>query len=195
MNPVRIGIVGVGNMGATHARSILGGRVEGLQLTALADLNPAMLAPFPGVAHFENPLQMLSAGLIDAALIATPHFDHVPLGIAALAAGLHVLIEKPLAVHKADAERFIAAVAAHPGQICAAMFNQRTDDYYQTIRRLIQSGELGEIRRMNWLVTDWFRPAAYYASSEWRATWAGEGGGVLLNQSLHNLNLLQWLLG
>ena len=122
MNPVRLGIFGAGNMGATHARSLLAGRIQGLELVALADRNPARLAPFPAVAHFEDPRALLAAGRIDAALIATPHYDHTPLGIAALEAGLHVLVEKPVAVHKADVERLIAVAATRPRQIFAARF-------------------------------------------------------------------------
>jgi predicted dehydrogenase len=112
----------------------------------------------------------------------------------ALAAGLHVLVEKPISVHKADCERLIAA-HRNERQVFAAMFNQRTDPAYRRIRALVGDGELGEIRRLNWIITDWFRTAAYYASGGWRATWAGEGGGVLLNQCPHNLDLLQWMFG
>jgi len=111
-----------------------------------------------------------------------------------LQAGRHVLVEKPIAVHKADAERFLAAYT-NEKLVFAAMFNQRTDPFYLKIRELVRNGELGEVRRVNWTITNWFRTEAYYASSEWRATWAGEGGGVLLNQSPHNIDLLQWIFG
>jgi predicted dehydrogenase len=195
MNSIRLGIAGVGNMGATHARSILAGRIPGLELAALADRNPERLAQFPGPKHFPDPVTMLNSSEIDAALIATPHYDHVPLGIAALEAGLHLLVEKPLAVRTTDAERLIAVAAGRPRQVFATMFNQRTDDFFRKIREILRGGGLGVVRRMSWTVTNWFRPAVYYASSEWRATWAGEGGGVLLNQSVHNLDLLHWLLG
>jgi predicted dehydrogenase len=195
MPPLRLGIAGAGNMGATHARTIQSGRIPGVELAALADRNADRLAPFSGARHFADPETMLRSGTIDAALIVTPHFSHVPLGILALEAGLHVMVEKPIAAHKADAERLIAAAAARPRQVCAAMFNQRTDDFYRKIRELIRSGGLGEIRRMNWTITNWFRPEIYYASSAWRATWAGEGGGVLINQSVHNLDMILWLFG
>jgi len=132
--------------------------------------------------------------VVDAVLIATPHYTHTTAGITALNAGLHVLVEKPISVHRADAERLLAA-HRDPRQVFATMFNQRTDPYFQTIRRLVASGDLGAIRRVNWTITNWFRPDAYYASSNWRATWAGEGGGVLLNQSPHNLDLFQWIFG
>lgn len=137
---------------------------------------------------------MLTSGTIDAVLIATPHFFHTSMGIAALEAGLHVMVEKPLSVHKADCERLIAA-HQRPGQVFGAMFQLRTDPVYQQIKSLISSGELGEIRRVLWDCTDWFRTESYYASGGWRATWKGEGGGVLLNQCPHNLDLYQWLFG
>ena len=194
MGKVRIGIVGLGNMGSTHARSILAGKIDRLELTAVCDLNAAKRAAFPAVPAFETAGALIGSGLIDAVLVATPHYQHTTIGIAALRGGLHVLVEKPISVHKADCERLIAA-HRQPAQVFAAMFNQRTDPFYLAIRRLVQGGELGEIRRINWIITDWFRSAAYYASSGWRATWAGEGGGVLLNQCPHNLDLLQWIFG
>lgn len=193
---VRIGIVGIGNMGSAHARSILAGKVSRLELAAVCDFDPAKLARVPQVKGFSSSDAMIASGLIDAILIATPHYDHTTIGIAALKAGLHVLVEKPISVHKADAERLIAAYQGREKtQVFAAMFNQRTDHYYKKIRALIRSGELGEIRRVNWIITNWFRPEAYYASGGWRATWAGEGGGVLLNQCPHNLDLFQWMFG
>ncbi len=194
MGTVRIGIVGLGNMGSAHARSILAGRIARLELTAVCDAHAARRAAVPGPRAFDSAGAMIRSGAIDAILIATPHYQHTTIGIAALRAGLHVLVEKPISVHKADGERLLAA-HRNPAQVFAAMFNQRTDPFYLAIRRLVQSGELGEIRRLHWTITDWFRSAAYYASSAWRATWAGEGGGVLLNQCPHNLDLLQWIFG
>lgn len=194
MKNVRLGIVGVGNMGGAHARSILGGKIRGLSLAALCDLVPEKMAPFEHVRHFATSAEMIRSGEVDAVLIATPHYDHTTIGIDALENGMHVMVEKPISVHKADA---LALVAAHrrPEQVFAAMFNQRTNRGYLKMRDLIQSGELGEIRRINWIVTDWFRSAIYYSSGAWRATWAGEGGGVLMNQCPHNLDMLQWLFG
>lgn len=194
MNKVRIGIVGLGNMGTAHAQQLLAGKVGRLELTAVADINVEKLARVPQVKGFTSADAMMASGLIDAILIATPHYDHTTIGIKALKAGLHVMVEKPISVHRADAERLIAAYT-NKKQVFAAMFNQRTDHYYIKIRDLIQSGELGEIRRVNWIITNWFRTAAYYASGGWRATWGGEGGGVLLNQCPHNLDLFQWMFG
>lgn len=196
MKKVRIGIVGLGNMGSVHAQQILAGKINRLELGAVADVNSEKLARVPQVKGFKTAAEMMASGLIDAILIATPHYDHTTISIAALKAGLHVMVEKPISVHRADCERLIATYQGREKkQVFAAMFNQRTDRYYQKIRDLIQSGELGEIRRVNWIITNWFRTHAYYASGGWRATWAGEGGGVLLNQCPHNLDLFQWMFG
>ena len=193
MNSIRFGIAGLGNMGSIHARSILEGNIPRATLAAVAD-PLADLAPYAPAKIFTSAEEMIRSGEIDAILIATPHYSHTSIGIDALQQGLHVLVEKPISVHKADAQRLIAA-HKNPEQVFAAMFNQRTDPHYTKIRELIQSGDLGEIRRVTWLITNWFRSDAYYNSSGWRATWSGEGGGVLLNQCPHNLDLLQWLFG
>ena len=194
MKSVRLGIIGLGNMGAVHARNILDGKVTRVQLAAVCDQRAENLKPYELAKAYTDPRQMLADGGVDAVLIATPHFEHTTLGIAALQAGLHVLVEKPLSVHKADAQRLLA-VHTNPRQIFAIMLNQRTDPRYRHLRQLIQSGELGAIQRINWTITDWFRTQTYYGSGGWRATWAGEGGGVLLNQSPHQLDLLWWLFG
>jgi predicted dehydrogenase len=194
MDKIRLGIAGLGNMGATHANSIRAGRISRLELAAVCDVNAAKLDQFPGIPGFTAADAMIASGLIEAVLIATPHYSHTTIGIAGLKAGLHVLVEKPISIHKADCERLIAA-HRNERQVFAAMFNQRTDPAYGRIRALLHDGGLGEIRRINWIITNWFRTAAYYASSGWRATWAGEGGGVLLNQCPHNLDLLQWMFG
>jgi len=193
MKPIRLGVIGVGAMGTYHAQQLAAGKVPRAELTAVCDRDPVQLAKFPGVRTFAQHTDLLQAGVVDAVLIATPHYDHTTIGIAALQQGLHVLVEKPISVHKADCERLIAA--AHPGQVFAAMLNQRTDPYYERIRQLVQAGELGALQRLQWTITDWFRSDLYYASSPWRATWAGEGGGVLLNQATHNLDLWQWMFG
>ncbi len=193
MKTVRLGIVGLG-MGALHAANVQSGKVRRAVVTAVADNNPEKFSRAPGARAFATAEELIGSGLVDAVLIATPHYSHTSLGIKALRAGLHVLVEKPISVQLADAQRLLAA---HRGkkQVFAAMFNQRTDPFYQKIRALVRGGELGEFHRISWTVTDWFRPAAYYASSAWRATWAGEGGGILLNQCPHNLDLLQWMFG
>ncbi|MBA3846782.1 MAG: Gfo/Idh/MocA family oxidoreductase [Planctomycetes bacterium] len=198
MNRVRLGIVGLGNMGSWHCKTILDGNQPRLELAAICDTDPAKMTTYPeGVRRFADAGAMIRSGAIDAILIAVPHYFHTTIGIDAIEQGLHVLVEKPISVHKADCERLIAAYEHRPkaGQVFAAMFNQRTDPHYIKLKRLIESGELGEIRRITWIMTDWFRTGAYYASGGWRATWGGEGGGTLLNQCPHNLDLWQWLFG
>jgi predicted dehydrogenase len=194
MSTVRIGIVGLGLMGIGHAANIASGKIKGLELTAVVSSDPAKRSRYASARGFSSTEDMIASGLVDAVLIATPHYSHTSIGIQALKAGLHVLVEKPISVHKADAEKLIAA-HTNKKKVFAAILNQRTDPYFQKIRQLVQGGELGAVRRVQWTITDWFRTHAYYASSAWRATWAGEGGGVLLNQCLHNLDLFQWIFG
>lgn len=194
MDAVRVGVIGLGNMGTLNARALQEGKLQRAVLGAVCDRNEERRAPFKEVARFASPPELISSGTVDAVYIATPHFDHLPTGIAALEQGLHVLVEKPLAAHKADAEQLLAA-HTRENQVFAAMFNQRTDPRYAKLKALIDAGELGQIHRINWIVTDWFRTEAYYRSGGWRATWAGEGGGVLLNQSSHQLDLMSWLFG
>jgi len=195
VNKVRLGIIGVGGMGSGHAGEVLGKKVNRCELTAVCDINPVQLRKYDDpVKKFEDSRALIRSGTVDAVLIATPHYGHTTIGIDALKQGLHVLVEKPISVHKADCERLIAA-HKNKKQVFAAMFNQRTDPHYKKVRQLVQGGDLGPIRRVNWIITDWFRTEFYYASGTWRATWAGEGGGVLLNQCPHNLDLFQWICG
>ncbi|MDD5260385.1 MAG: Gfo/Idh/MocA family oxidoreductase [Methylacidiphilales bacterium] len=194
MKKLRLGIIGLGNMGTTHSHSILQNQSPRCELAAVADLKPEHQKKFPQVDFFRDGMDLIQSGKCDAVLIATPHYSHTTLGIAALKAGLHVLVEKPISVHKADCERLIKA-HTNKKQVFAAMFNQRTDPYYIKLRNLIRSGELGKLRRVQWTITNWFRSHAYYDSGGWRATWGGEGGGTLLNQCPHNLDLWQWMFG
>jgi len=191
-----VGIIGLGVMGRLHAENILAGKIENMTLKALCDADPARMDCFdaPGMKKYADYRRLIASGDVDAVIIATPHYDHTSTGVAALEAGLHVLVEKPISVHKADCERLIAACRGG-GQVFAAMFQQRTKAVYRKLKDLIDRGELGKINRINWIITDWFRTEAYYAMSRWRATWAGEGGGVLLNQSPHQLDLWQWMFG
>lgn len=193
-NKVRLGIIGLGGMGSYHASYIRDGKIDGCELTCVCDIEHRRLDQFSDVKTFTDSDELIRSGEVEAVLIATPHYLHTSVGIAALRHGLHVLVEKPISVQKADCERLIAAHNNNK-QVFAAMFNQRTDPHYKKIRQLIEEGELGKIIRVTWIITDWFRPEAYYSSSSWRATWNGEGGGVLLNQCPHQLDLLQWLFG
>jgi len=185
----------MGNMGKFHADYLLAGKVPRARLTSLCSQSATDTGKYAGLKVFRSAEALYASGEIDAVIIATPHYQHAALGIAALEQGLHLMVEKPIAAHKADAERLIAAHSARPQQVFGAMFQLRTEPRYLKLRRLIQSGELGTLTRINWIITDWFRTEAYYASGGWRATWKGEGGGVLLNQCLHQLDALQWLCG
>lgn len=196
MNKVRIGIIGMGNMGKYHADYLLKGEVAGAQLAAVCSTSPQKLEAYKDQAEiFSDGVEMIKSGSIDAVLIATPHYQHTSLGICAFEQGVHVMVEKPISAHKADGERLIEASNKHPDIVFGAMFQLRTEPRYLKIKKLIDDGELGEIVRINWIITDWYRTEAYYASGGWRATWKGEGGGVLLNQCLHQLDALQWLVG
>lgn len=194
MNKVRIGILGLGNMGKFHAGYLAQKKVENCDLTAVATSSETKAQSYPGVAHFRDNLELIRSGQVDAVIIATPHYSHTTLGIAALEQGLHVMVEKPISVHKADCQRLLAA-HTDKSRILAAMFQLRAEPRYQRLKKLITEGELGEIMRVSWIITDWFRTEAYYASGGWRATWRGEGGGALLNQCPHQLDLMQWLCG
>ncbi len=189
---VRLGVVGLGGMGGYHASYVGDGEIQGCNLSAVCDPDQKKLKKFENVHTYMDSREMLRSGEVDAVLIATPHYLHTSIGIDALEHGLHVLVEKPISVHKADCKRLLSA---HKGQVFAAMFDLRTDPLYVKLKDLIQKGELGKITRVNWILTDWFRTNAYYASSAWRGTWEGEGGGVLINQCPHQLDLLCWFFG
>jgi len=194
---VRIAVIGVGNIGATHARELALGNVRGATLAAVCDPHAERRARFGDVPGFTSQSELLATDLADAVIIATPHYAHTPLSIEALSAGVHVLVEKPLAVHKADAQRMLTAYEQRPdrGQVFAEMLVLRTDPRFVRLRGLIQRGDLGQLQRIHWIITDCLRTDSYYRSSSWRATWRGEGGGVLLNQCPHNLDIWQWMFG
>jgi predicted dehydrogenase len=195
MKRVRIGIVGLGSIGAFHARSLAEGRIPGALLTAVCDPNPKSLRPFARhAATFAASSGLLRSGAADAVLIATPQSLHAEIGIDALRQGLHVLVEKPLARHVAEGRRLVAA-HRNRKQIFAIMFNQRADPRHRWIRDTVAAGSIGTIQRIHLEMTEWFRTDAYYRSAGWRGTWKGEGGGILMNQYAHHLDLLQWICG
>lgn len=199
MEKVRVGIVGIGNMGSAHANYLFENQIENAELTAVCDINPDRLEWAKNrfgdkVKLFEDAKAMFSSGVVDGVIIATPHYDHPPLAIEAFENGLHVLCEKPAGVYTKQVREMNEA-AKKSNKVFSMMFNQRTNPLYQKMKDLVQSGELGEIKRTNWIITDWYRSQSYYDSGGWRATWAGEGGGVLLNQCPHNLDLWQWICG
>lgn len=199
MDKVRMGIIGIGNMGSSHAQSIQAGKCPEIVVTAVADINLERLKWAEetldfSVAKFETAEEMLDSGLIDAAIIAVPHYEHPKYAIECFKRGIHVMSEKPAGVYTGQVrEMNEAAKAAHVK--FGMMFNQRTDHVYRKMRELVQSGKYGRIKRTSWIITNWYRSQAYYDSGAWRATWSGEGGGVLLNQCPHNLDLWQWICG
>jgi len=195
MNKVRLGIIGMGNMGRYHADYLMAGKVNRAELVAVCSPSPGKLEKYKPLKIYDDGEKLIRSGDIDAVVIATPHYQHTSLGIVAINAGLHLMVEKPISAHKADAERLISAHWKKQSLVFGAMFQLRTEPRYVKIRKLIEDGELGSIVRINWVITDWFRTEAYYGSGGWRATWKGEGGGVLLNQCLHQLDMLQWLCG
>lgn len=199
MKQVKIGVIGIGNMGTGHCRSMIDGKVLELKLVAAADRKKSRrdwaMEHLPNdVAVFEDGETMMASGLCDAVLIAVPHYQHPELTESAFRHGLHVLCEKPAGVYTKQVRQMNAA-AAECDRVFAMMFNQRTNCLYRNMHELVTGGSLGAIKRVNWIITDWYRTDAYYASGDWRATWDGEGGGVLLNQCPHNMDLLQWICG
>ena len=199
MTKVRLGIIGVGNMGSGHAANILAGKCPEIELTAVADRREARRQwakdTLPeGTAIFEEGSDLIQSGLCDAVHICTPHYQHPTLAMEAFAAGLHVMCEKPAGVYT-KAVREMNEAAEKSGKVFAMMFNQRTNCVYRKMHEMVHSGQLGELKRVNWIITDWYRTQIYYDSGDWRATWDGEGGGVLLNQCPHQLDLLQWICG
>ncbi len=198
-NKVRLGILGIGNMGSSHATKLVAGECPEIELTAVCDVKPERLewakeTLGDGVARFATAEEMMDSGVIDALVVAVPHYDHPKYSIMAMKRGLHVLTEKPAGVYTKQVLE-MNAVADECNVVFALMMNQRTNCIYRKMREIMQSGELGEIRRTNWLMTNWYRSQAYYDSGDWRATWSGEGGGVLMNQCPHNLDLWQWICG
>jgi Predicted dehydrogenases and related proteins len=199
MENIRVGVIGIGIMGGFHAQQLAKLAIPGACLAAVCDISGDRLKWAvnnlgENIRLYDNADDMLKNGNIDAVIIATPHYYHPDLAIKAFYNGLHVLIEKPAGVY-AKSVREMNEVASKSNKVFGIMYNQRTNPLYQQLRDLIQAGELGEIRRTNWIITDWYRTQHYYNSGGWRATWAGEGGGVLLNQCPHNLDLWQWTCG
>ena len=197
---IKLGIIGIGNMGSGHAANIMKGNCPELELVAIADKNPARLdwarAQYPEtVTYFDNAIDMLDSGLVEAVIVAVPHYDHPTFGIAAMERGIHVMVEKPAGVYVKQVREMNEVAAKHPEVVFGMMFNQRTNHIYRKMHELVHSGKYGRIRRTNWLITNWYRPQAYYDSGDWRATWSGEGGGVLMNQCPHQLDLWQWICG
>ena len=197
---IRLGVIGIGNMGSAHAKNVAAGKCPDFVLTAVADIKPDRLAwaaaELPAsVKRYDSAEALLERGEVDACMICVPHYDHPKYAIACMQRGIHVMVEKPAGVYTKQVREMNEEAKRHPDVVFGMMFNQRTNCIYRKVRELVQSGAYGGIRRTNWIITNWYRPQAYYDSGDWRATWAGEGGGVLLNQCPHQLDLWQWICG
>ena len=198
MNGVKVGIIGIGNMGYAHLQTVTAGNIPEMTVTAVCDINPERLkaakADYPDIAAFGDYTDLLKNSDTNAVIIAVPHPLHAKIAIEAFEYGKHVLVEKPMDITVSAAEKLCAA-ARKSGKVFAVMFNQRTNGLFREARRIVNSGELGELKRSVWIITNWYRTQSYYDSGSWRATWRGEGGGVLLNQAPHNLDIWQWICG
>ena len=197
---IKLGIIGIGNMGSNHAKNIIAGKCPEIKLVAVADKNPKRLEWAKeecgkDIACFDTAEKMFDSGLINACLVAVPHYEHPKYAIECMKRGIHVLVEKPAGVYTKQVIEMNDEADKHPDIVFGMMFNQRTNCVYRKMKELVDSGIYGQIRRTNWLITNWYRSQAYYNSSDWRATWKGEGGGVLLNQCPHQLDLWQWICG
>ena len=196
---LKLGIIGAGNMGSGHIRNILEGKCPDIVVSAVADRKASRRdwakEVLPDAVIFNEGSELIASGACEAVLLAVPHYQHPPLAIEAFEHGKHVMCEKPAGVYTLQVREMMAAADKHPELTFGMMFNQRTNCLYRKAKELIEEGAIGEMKRMNWIVTDWYRTQFYYDSGAWRATWAGEGGGVLLNQCPHQLDLLQWLCG
>ncbi len=198
MEKIKLGIIGYGNMGMAHVHSLMSGAVPDMELGAICDFSKtrrdAFKNKYPNIPVFDTAEKLYKSGLCDSVLIAVPHYDHPPLAILAFNYGLNVIIEKPAGVYTKQVLE-MNEVAKKSGKLFGIMYNQRTNPMYQKLREMIQRGDLGEIKRITWIITDWYRSQAYHDSSSWRSTWAGEGGGTLINQNPHQLDLWQWMFG
>ena len=199
MGKIRLGIIGIGNIGTGHVGNILDGLSPEVEITAAADRRESrrewVRDKLPGIAVFSEGSDLIASGPCDAVMICVPHYQHPPLAIDAMRHGLHTLVEKPAGVYTLQVREMNEEADRHPELTFAMMFNQRTNCVYRKLKEMIDSGEIGTLKRVSWLITDWYRTQIYYDSGAWRATWSGEGGGVLLNQCPHQLDLLQWLCG
>lgn len=199
MDKVRFGIVGCGNMGTGHAKNFLAGKITNGCVSAVCDIDTSKFAFFKenfgdSIKYFESAEEMFKSGECDAVIICTPHYIHPDLAILAMDNNLHCIVEKPAGVYTLQVKEMLKRDETND-KILGIMFNQRTNPVFKKMREMIQNGKLGEIKRTNWIITNWYRPQNYYDSGAWRATWAGEGGGVLYNQAPHNLDLFQWVVG
>lgn len=196
-NKLRLGIIGLGAEGGMYAQFIKSGMVPTVEVGAICDVLPEkkVTADALGVPFYDDYRQMIDSGDVEAVVTTVPHYLHPEMGIYALEHGVHALVEKPVGVYTKQARELIDLAATKPDLTFGVFFNQRTNPLYRDLKALLDSGELGALRHTSWVITTWWRPQGYYEQSDWRATWGGEGGGVLVNQAPHQLDLWQWLCG
>ena len=196
---VRLGIIGLGTQGSMYAKFITDGLVPNMVVSAISDINPDRAAfaatEYPNARFFENYLDLLDSGEVDAIVTCVPHYLHPQMGIDALTRDVHALVEKPAGVFTKQVAELNAFAATKPQLSFGIMFNQRNNPLYVRLKEIVDNGEIGTILRSNWIITNWWRPQGYFDQSAWRATWGGEGGGVLVNQAPHQLDLWQWICG
>src|SRR5699024_1533645 len=199
MDTVKLGIIGFGAQGGAYADFIEQGRVNNIKIGAICDNDPdkkqIVNDKYPNIPFYDNYKDMLESGDVDAIVTTVPHYLHPEMGIEALKRNIHALAEKPAGVYTKKVKELNDFAATKPDVTFAIMFNQSTNALYQKVKEIVDNGEIGNVRRTNWIITTWWRPQGYYDQSEWRATWKGEGGGVLVNQAPHQLDLLQWIAG
>lgn len=196
---VRLGIIGLGAQGGMYATFITDGLVPSMTVAAIADTDEAVRTKaaglYPEAAIFDDYIAMLESGTVDAVITCVPHFLHPEMAIEALNRDIHVLVEKPAGVYTKQVAELNRVAESKPELTFGIMFNQRNNPLYIRLKEIVDNGEIGAIRRSNWIITNWWRPQGYYDQSAWRATWGGEGGGVLVNQAPHQLDLWQWICG
>ncbi|MDD4002579.1 MAG: Gfo/Idh/MocA family oxidoreductase [Clostridia bacterium] len=199
MEKIKFGIIGYGSMGSSHASRLYSGLIENGTLAAIADIDKSKVDKArvkfgENILFFDTAKALIISGCVDAVIVATPHYSHPEICMEALKEGLNVICEKPAGVYTKQVLEMNEAVSNSKG-LFTVMFNQRTNCLYRKMRETVLGGGIGEVKRINWLITNWYRSQSYYDSSDWRATWSGEGGGVLVNQCPHQLDLLQWVTG
>lgn len=194
---IRLGIIGLGAEGGMYANFLQEGRVENMEIGAICDILPEKKekADEYGVPFYSDYKELITSGDVDAIVTTVPHYLHPEMGIFALENNIHALVEKPVGVYTKQANELIEFAKTKPELKFGVFFNQRTNQLYKDLKDIMDSGELGKLRHTSWIITTWWRPQGYYNQSDWRATWGGEGGGVLVNQAPHQLDLWQWICG
>ena len=194
MDTIRYGIIGIKGVGGHHLRQAM--HHDTIELTALADIDASAVeqqASDLGVRSFTDYRALLDADVVDAVSIATPHNLHGTIGLDCLEAGTHIFVEKPLANRVSEADAMLKAAHERGLKICVG-HQYRTYQVSQRMKHLIDTGTIGNLQRLLWTWLE-FRPAGYYTRDVWRTTWEKAGGGVLMNQTSHDLDLICWLAG